>query len=121
MSVKNPLLLRKTSASEMQELSLQKVCSELGTHTPLLNLVTSTAASPVPSRKLGLNGEKWLPSVAVTGSVLLKQCSCNMNAVQLMITTLIKYTGCHVGAVEVSLNSLIRKYYVKKNITWLLE
>ena len=98
VSVKNPSLLRKTSASEMQELSLQKVCSELETRTPLLYSVLITAATPVPSKTQGLNAEKWLPSVAVAGSVLLKQRSRNMNAVQLMITTLIKYTGFHVSA-----------------------
>ena len=106
VSGKNPSLLRKTSASEMQELSLQKVCSELETRTPLLYSVLITAATPVPSKTQGLNAEKWLPSVAVAGSVLLKQRSRNVNAVQLMITTLIKYTGFHVSAGR-RLNSLM--------------
>ena len=56
-----------------------------------------TAAIPVRNQKHSLGSEKWLPSVAVAGSVLLKQRSRNMNAVQLMVTTLIKYTGFHVS------------------------
>jgi len=81
----------------MQQLSLQKVCSELETRIPLLYSVLITAAIPVRSKKQGLNAEKWLPSLAVAGSVLLKQRSRSMNAVQLMIATLIKYTGFHVS------------------------
>ena len=63
----------------------------------MLYSVLITVGIPVPSKKQGLKAQKWLPSVGVAGSVLLKQRSRNMNAVQLMITTLIKYTGLHVS------------------------
>jgi len=97
ISTKSPSLLRKNSASDMQDLSLQKVCIELKARSPLLYSVMMTAAIPVRNQKHSLGSEKWLPSVAVAGSVLLKQRSRNMNAVQLMVTTLIKYTGFHVS------------------------
>ena len=97
ISTKSPSLLRKNSASDMQDLSLQKVCIELKARSPLLYSVMMTAAIPVRNQKHSLGSDKWLPSVAVAGSVLLKQRSRNMNAVQLMVTTLIKYTGFHVS------------------------
>ena len=97
VSRKKPSLLRKTSAADMKELSFQKACFELKERSPLFYSVLMTAAIPSGGRKGNAEVEKWLSSVAVAGSVLLKQRCQNMNAVQLMITTLIKYTGFHVS------------------------
>ena len=97
VSRKKPFLLRKTSAADMKELTFQKVCFELKEHSPLFYSVLMTAAILSGGRKGNANVQKWLSSVAVAGLVLLKQRCQNMNAVQLMITTLIKYTGFHVS------------------------
>lgn len=38
----------------------------------------------------------WLPSVALAGSVLLRERSTGMNAMQLLVTTIIKSSGSQV-------------------------
>lgn len=38
----------------------------------------------------------WLPSVALAGSVLLRERSRGMNAMQLLVTTIIKSSGSQV-------------------------
>ena len=90
VSAKNPSLLRKTSAAEIQDLSLKKAS--------LLYSVLMTAATPVRNKRR--NEDMWLPSVVVAASVVLKQCCRNMNTVHLMVTTLIKYTGFHVSVMK---------------------
>ena len=72
VSRKKPSLLRKTSAADMKELSFQKACFELKERSPLFYSVLMTAA--IPSGEGNAEVEKWLSSVAVAGSVLLKQC-----------------------------------------------
>ena len=71
VSAKNPSLLRKTSAAEIQDLSLKKASSDLKTHTPLLYSVLMTAAIPVHNKKS--NKDMWLLSVVVAASVVLKE------------------------------------------------
>ena len=90
VSKKNLSLLRKTSATEMQSLSLVNISNELKTRCPLLYSVLMTAGTT--GRKKS-STQSWLPSVVV----VLKQCCRDVNAVQLMIATLIKYTGFHVS------------------------
>ena len=87
-------LLRKTSATEMQSLSLANISNELKTRCPLLYSVLMTAGTT--GRKKSRT-QSWLPGVVVAASVVLKQRCQDVNAVQLMITTLIKYTGFHVS------------------------
>ncbi|XP_029180546.2 uncharacterized protein LOC114948148 isoform X1 [Acropora millepora] len=120
VSRKKPSLLRKTSAADMKELSFQKACFELKERSPLFYSVLMTAAIPSGGRKGNAEVEKWLSSVAVAGSVLLKQRCQNMNAVQLMITTLIKYTGFHtmcnfLSALRIGVSP---SYYNKKADEW---
>ena len=98
VSAKNPSLLRKTSAAEIQDLSLKKASSDLKTRTTLLYSVLMTAATPVCNKRN--DEDMWLPSVVVAASVVLKQRCRNMNAVQLMVTTLIKYSGFHVSVTK---------------------
>ena len=101
VSKKDPPLLKKTSAEEMQELSLKKVSIDLKNRCPLLYSALMTAAIPATKKRTESNEEeKWLPSVVVAAAVVLKQRCQSMNAVQLMITTLIKYTGFHVSEIS---------------------
>ncbi|XP_067021001.1 uncharacterized protein [Acropora muricata] len=92
VSKKNLSLLRKTSATEMQSLSLVNISNELKTRCPLLYSVLMTAGTT--GRKKS-STQSWLPGVVVAASVVLKQRCRDVNAVQLMIATLIKYTGFH--------------------------
>lgn len=94
VSKKNLSLLRKTSATEMQSLSLVNISNELKTRCPLLYSVLMTAGTT--GRKKS-STQSWLPGVVVAASVVLKQRCRDVNAVQLMIATLIKYTGFHVS------------------------
>lgn len=99
VSKKEPSLLRKSSAAEMQDLSLKKVSADLDNRCPLLYSVLMTAATPAQRKRSESIEEKLLPSVVVAAAVVLKQCCQNMNAVQLMVATLIKYTGFHVSEI----------------------
>ena len=81
-----------------------------------------TAANLSGGRKGNANVQKWLSSVAVAGLVLLKQRCQNMNAVQLMITTLIKYIGFHVsGYTLLSTNLMENCNFVFTLTTFLLR
>jgi hypothetical protein len=112
VSPKASSILRNTTAEGIRNLSLQDVCNEWKQQTPLLYSFLMTTASPshrnqqrrakkfsFPSSekaKDNLARCDWLPSVAVAGSILLKQRSCSMNAVQFMLMMLIKYSGFQV-------------------------
>ena len=71
VSAKDPSLLRKTAAAEIQDLSLKKASSDLKSRTPLLYSVLMTAAIPVRNKRS--DEDMWLPSVVVAASVVLKQ------------------------------------------------
>ena len=106
-------ILRNTTAEGIQNLSLQDVCNEWKQQTPALYSFLMTTASPSQrnqqrrAKKLSFptSGQAkdnyvehyaWLPSVAVAGSILLKQRCRSINAVQLMLMMLIKYSGFQV-------------------------
>ena len=44
-----------------------------------------------------MNTVTWLPSVALAGSVLLRERSRAMDAMQLLVTTIVKSSGSQVG------------------------
>ena len=112
VSPKTSSILRNTTPEGIRNLSLQEVCHEWKQQTPLLYSLLMTTASPsqrnqqrgAKKNSISISGKAknsledcdWLPSVAVTGSILLKQRSCSMNAVQLMLMMLIKYSGLQV-------------------------
>lgn len=99
VSKKDPPLLRKSSTTEMQDLSLKNVSADLNNRCPLLYSVLMTAATAAQRKRSESDEEKWLPSVVVAAAVVMKQRCQSMNAVQLMVTTLIKYTGFHVSEI----------------------
>ncbi len=112
VSPKASSILRNTTADGIRSLSLQDVCNEFKQQTPLLYSFLMTTASPsqrnqqrkAKKNSLPTSGKAkvnaphcdWLPSVAVAGSILLKQRSRSMNAVQFMLMMLIKYSGFQV-------------------------
>jgi len=94
VSVKNPSILRKLDVESMAELSMEKVCTELRGRTPLLFSFLMTVATPPRSMKSDL---QWLPSVAATAAILLKERSKYMNGFQLLLTLVMRHTGFQVG------------------------
>ena len=112
VSPKTSSILRSTTPEGIRNLSLQEVCHEWKQQTPLLYSLLMTTASPsqrnqqrrTKKNSISISGKAknsledcdWLPSVAVAGSILLKQRSRSMNAVQLMLMMLIKYSGFQV-------------------------
>lgn len=109
VSRKAPSILRNTSSEEIAKLSLEAVCHEWKNQAPLLYAMLMTVASPkhaklnskrdaksLPIKNDSKEPDDWLPSVAVAGSVLLKQRSRYMNGVQLMLMMLMKYSGFQV-------------------------
>ena len=71
LSEKNPFLLRKTYASKMQNLSLEKVISDLKTSSPLLYSVLMTTTTL--QRKRG-DTKLWLPSGVIAAYNSIFQC-----------------------------------------------
>ena len=63
------------------------------------NSVLMTATTPAQGKRPESDEEKWLPCVVVAAVMVLKQHCQDMNAVQLMVTTLIKYTGFHMHGI----------------------
>jgi len=110
---KNPSILVKTKAEDISNMSLTSVCEEWKHRAPLLYSVMSTIACP-PKKKSKSQEQKKVtsptksqnakrerqdtipPSVAVAGSILLKQRSRFVNSVQLLLMMIIKYTGFQV-------------------------
>ena len=109
VSPKASLILRNTKPEGNRNLSLQDICHEWNQQTPPFYSVLMRTAPPshqnqqrrakknsISSSGKAKNSVKhcdWLPSVAVAGSILLKQRSCSMNAVLML---LIKYSGFQV-------------------------
>lgn len=93
VSTANPSILRKTSVTDMRKLSLKDVCLELKEKAPFLYSVLVTCAIPKGNK----TNAQWLPSVAVAASILLKERSKFMTAVQILMTILMKYNGFQVS------------------------
>lgn len=54
-------------------------------------------SSALSGRRKDVKTVTWLPSVALAGSVLLRERSRGMNAMQLLVTTIIKSSGSQVN------------------------
>lgn len=88
-SKKNPSLLRVNEPEEMLNFTLSKFCTEFKVRAPLFySFLRSCATSDDKS--------DWLPSIAVAGSVLLKQRNVHMNATQSLISLMVRQNGVQV-------------------------
>ena len=74
-SKNNPSLLRKGSKDDLLNFDLQRVCEEWKTRAPLFYSMLMTAAINKRTK-----ASTWFGSVAIAGSVLLKQRSLKMDA-----------------------------------------
>ena len=87
-SRKNPSLLRKTGKSDIVNFSFQSLCEEWKMKAPIFYaFLMAVAGSKIAT---------WLPSVAVAGSVLLKQRNAQMNATATTLGIMLK-----TGSIEV--------------------
>ena len=91
-SRKKPSLLRKTGKQDLIKYSMQTLCLEWKTRSPIFYAFLMTVA-------LSRNNKQshWLPSVALAGSILLKQRNSHMSATGAVIGILLK-----TGSIEVN-------------------
>jgi len=91
-SRRNPSLLRKTCKDDLLNFDMRKLCEEWKERAPVFYafLLTCTCCSTKSTTR------KWVPSIAISGSVLLKQRNNHMNATASILGILIK-----TGSLEV--------------------
>lgn len=91
-SRKNPSMLRQTKKDDLVKFSLDQLCEEWKRRAPLFYsfLVTSSATKST-------RNTSWLASVAVSGSVLLKQRNGEMSATAYVLGILLKSRSTEVS------------------------
>ena len=87
----NPSLLRKCDKDDLIKLDFQSLCEEWKGRAPIFYSFLMTCCSVQLSRD-----ESWFPSMAVAGSVLLKQRNSQMNALASVLGILIKTRSIEV-------------------------
>ena len=98
-SQKNPSLLRKTWKTWKEDLAkfdLQDLCNEWKVRAPLFYSFLMTSAVNKRTKECS-----WFPSMAIAGSVLLKQRSEKMNAVSSVLGVLLKSKSIEVSILNV--------------------
>lgn len=94
-SRKRPSILRANTKDEIANFNFEKACLEWKERTPILYAFLMTCAGVQKDKAL-----EWLPSVAVSGSILLKQRNSHMNACATILGILIKSRSLEVRAVS---------------------
>lgn len=89
-SRKRPSILRANTKEEIVNFDFEKACLELKARAPIFYAFLMTSAC------IGKENPEWLPSVAVAGSVLLKQRNSHMNACATIIGILLKSRSLEV-------------------------
>lgn len=90
-SKKNPSLLRKSSKEGLTDFDLQHVCEEWKVRAPLFYSFLMTSASNKRTK-----ASSWFGSVAVAGSVLLKQRNKQMDATSSLLGIMMKTKSIEV-------------------------
>lgn len=93
-SLKEPCVLRSKEPDEIKNFTLSKVNDEFKTRAPLFYSFLLSCATTG-------NKDEPMPSVAVAGSVLLRQRNVFMNATQSLISLMVKQNGVQVGQITV--------------------
>lgn len=91
-SGKNPSMLRKTSKDDLVKFSLEDLCEDWKEKAPLFYSFLLTSCVTKSTRDVA-----WLPSIAVSGSVLLKQRNGEMSATAYMLGILMKSRSTEVS------------------------
>ena len=85
-----PLLLRKTSKEDLQNFDLQKLFEEWQEKAPIFNAFLLTTASRTNRKGI------WFGSLAIAGSIPLKQRNREMNATAAVMGILLKSKAAEV-------------------------
>ena len=87
----NPSLLRKTGKGDLEKFDLEHVCSEWRERAPVFYSLLLTSAANKSSKS-----STWFGSLALEGSVLLKQRNSGMSAAASVIGVLLKSKAVEV-------------------------
>ena len=93
-STKRKSLARKSSSEDMMIFSPEALCNEWNIKAPIFYSILLSSALSV--RRKDFNTVTWLPSIAMAGSVLLRERSRGMDAMQLLVTTIIRSSSSQV-------------------------
>lgn len=94
-SLKDPSLLRKTSKEELTKFDFKSLCEEWQARAPIFHSFLLASACT----KKNIAQTTWLPSMALSGSILLKQRNNQMCATANIIGILIKSSSMQVGLI----------------------
>lgn len=98
-SSKTASMSRRCSSDDMLKFHPEALCEEWMERAPLFYSILMSSA--LSGRRKDVKTVTWLPSVALAGSVLLRERSRGMNAMQLLVTTIIKSSGSQVAYLHV--------------------
>ena len=90
-SKKNPSLVRKTGKKDLEKFDLEDVCKEWRKRAPIFYSFLLTSAVNKNTKR-----STWFGSLAVAGSVLLKQRNCEMSATAAIMGVLLKSKAAEV-------------------------
>ena len=93
-SSKDPSILRKTSKSEIVDFSFVKLQEELNIRAPTFNAVLKTASLKTQDKEQNLF---WIPSVSMAAAVCLKNRSCRLTVVQLLVSIILQHSRLTVS------------------------
>ena len=104
-STKNYSMARQCGTEDMLKFQPEALCQEWKERAPLFYSVLLSCA--LSSRRRDVKTVTWLPSVALAGSILLRERSTGVDAMQLLVTTIIKSSGSQVRLLTHA-NNLLR-------------
>ena len=94
-STKRKSIARRSSSEDMMIFSPEALCNEWpNIKAPIFYSILLSSALSV--RRNNFNTVTWLPSIAMAGSVLLRERSRGMDAMQLLVTTIIRSSSSQV-------------------------
>lgn len=103
-STKNHSMARQCGSDDMLKFQPEALCQEWMDKAPLFYSILMSSA--LSERRKDVKTVTWLPSVALAGSILLRERSRGMDAMQLLVTTIIKTSGSQVIICSVIFNNL---------------
>lgn len=105
-SKNNPSKCRNSTPQELMDLNVEDICTEWMRRAPIFYAFLMTAG--VPSKRKDAASLKSLPSIAVSGAVLLRERCKEMNALQHLISMIIKFSPFQVQLHNFVLNLIVQ-------------
>ena len=87
-------MARQTSSQDMLKFNQESLCHEWMNEAPIFYLMLQSSA--LSERQKDFNTVTWSPHIAMAGSVLLRERSRGMDAMQLLVTTIIRSSANQV-------------------------